>query len=342
MSVRHTTARALGICALLIVQIFSVSGCASDTVLLEPISVADDAYDGGNALNVSPDSRLAASGDWAGKIRLWRLPEGTPVGGWQTSHGDLPGLMFLSGGKQLLSAGHDGFIRIWDLSGRLVAAYDTGSSVSSFYPTHNRMGVLLGHADGLVSYWTSEGVRLGSWKLSDRRISAVATDASATHYAAGDSGHRVWRWHKDGLPENLQSPPSYVRTLAFNPSDGGLLGGGWFNLFSWRAGDVHLKLLPTAHYGIVNHLQFSADGSYLASISRQTDSSVMLLNPHTGETLAAFRKHELCGQRVALSPDGRNMVSNSDDASVRFYALPTSLGNSIPSGGIEVGMPELR
>jgi len=340
MLIPYKIARALGICALLVVQIISVNGCASDTVLLEPISVADDAYDGGNALDVSPDSRLTASGDWAGRIRLWRLPEGAPVGSWQTSHGDLPGLMFLPDGNQLLSAGHDGYIRIWDLDGRLVAAHDTGSSVTSFYPTHKRRGVLLGHADGFVSHWTSEGERLGAWKLSDRRISAVATDASATHYAAGDSGHKVWRWRKNGLPKNLQSPPSYVRTLTFNPSDGGLLGGGWFNLFSWQAGSVHLKLLPTAHYGIVNHLQFSADGSYLASISRQTDSSVMLLNPYTGETLAAFRKHDLCGQHVALSPNGRSMVSNSDDASVRFYALPESLGNGSSSG--EAGMPESR
>ena len=333
MLVRHTAARALGACVLLIVPIFSIGGCASDTGLLEPINVVDDAYDGGNALDVSPDGRLAASGDWAGRIRLWRLPGGTPIGSWRTSHGDLPGLMFLSDGNRLLSAGHDGIIRIWHLSGRLIAQYDTGSSVSSFFPTHTRKGVLLGHADGLVSYWTTEGVRLGVWQLSDRRISAVAIDASETHYAAGDSARRVWRWRKEGLPENLQSPPSYVRTLVFNPSDGGLLGGGWFYLFSWQAGKVQLKLLPTAHYGIVNHLQFSADGSYLASISRQTDSSVMLLNPQTGETLAAFRKHELCGQRVALSPDGRSMVSNSDDASVRFYTVPMRLGNNTSSGG---------
>jgi len=340
--VRRTTARAPAICALFIVQIFGVGGCVSDTGLLDPIRVVDDGYSGGNALDVSPDSRLAASGDWAGKIRLWRLPEGDPVGGWQTSHGDLPGLMFLAGSNQLLSAGHDGFVRIWNLSGRLVAAYDTGSSVSSFYPTHNRKSVLLGHADGLVSYWNTEGVRLGAWQLSDSRISAVTTDASETYYAAGDSGRGVWRWHKDGLPEILQSPPSYVRTLTFNPSDGGLLGGGWFDLFSWPAASVRLTRLPTAHNGIVNHMQFSADGSYLASISRQTDSSVMLLNPRTGETLAAFRKHELCGQHVALSPDGRSMVSNSDDASVRFYVLPRSIGNNISSGGIEVGMPEAR
>jgi len=324
MLVRRTTAWAFGFRALLVVQIFHVGGCVSDGGLLEPIGIADGAYSGGNALDVSADSRLAASGDWAGRIRLWRLPEGNPVGGWQTAHGDLPGLMFLSDGRQLLSAGHDGVIRIWTLGGRLISAHDTGSSVSSFYPAPDRSSVVLGHADGSVSHWSTGGKRLGAWKISDRRISAVATDASMTQYAAGDTGRRVWRWHKDGHPERLQSPPSYARSLVFNPSDGELFGSGWSNLFVWQTGRAQLRLLPTAHNGIVNHLQFSADGGYLASISRQTDSSVMLLDPRTGETLAAFRKHELCGQHVALSPDGRSMVSNSDDASVRFYLLPTS------------------
>ena len=342
MLVWHTAARVLGVCALLTVQVVGVSGCVAEKGLLQPISVADDAHAGGNALDVSPDSRLAASGDWAGKIRLWRLPLGTQVRSWQTSHGDLPGLMFLPDGDRILSAGHDGFIRIWHVSGRLVSAYDTGSPVSSFFPARNRKHVLLGHADGWFSYWTTEGERLGAWQLSDRRITAVATDASETFFAAGDSGRRVWRWHKDGRPENLQSPPSYVRTLVFNPSDGGLLGGGWFHLFVWRAGSVQPELLPTAHRGIVNHLQFSADGSYLASISRQTDSSVMLLNPQTGETLAAFRRHELCGQRIALSPDGQSMVTNSDDASVRFYSVPEDLYDNIPPGRTEVGLPEVR
>ncbi len=81
-------------------------------------------------------------------------------------------------------------------------------------------------------------------------------------------------------------------------------------------------MIPTAHRGIVNHLEFIGDGSYVASISRQTDSAILLLDPNTGETLVGYKKHELCGQHLALSPDGRYMISNSDDASVRFYALP--------------------
>ena len=298
------------------------SGCAPGQARLEPTRIIDDAHYGGNALAVSPDSRLAASGGWAGGIRLWRLAEGAQVTRWQTSHGDLSGLMFLSEGGRLLSTGRDGVVRIWDLGGRLLATFAVGAAVTSFHPGGDAGSVVLGHADGRVSHWSVDGRRLGLWELSSRRITAVATDRSSARFAAGDYAGRVWRWRKGGPPEQLQSPPSYARSLVFNPVDDGLLGSGWFDLFDWRADGVELRVIPTAHRGIVNHLEFIGDGRYVASISRQTDSAVLLLDPDTGETLVGYRKHALCGQRLALSPDGRFMISNSDDASVRFYTLP--------------------
>lgn len=325
----------LGACALALAVTLSVSGCASHGAVSEPIRVVDDAHSGGSALAVSPDSRLGASGGWSGRIRLWRLPEGSAVASWRTPHGELSGLMFLPDGQNLLSTGYDGLIRIWDLNGRLVAAYNTGSPVASFYPAKDARHVLLGHTNGVASYWTVGGTRLASWKLSDRLISAVASNAGATWFAAADSGRRVWRWGENTSPRQLQSPPTYVRSLVFNPVDNELVGSGWFDLFSWVADSSRLRVISTAHKGIVNHLAFSADGSYLASISRQTDSSILLLNPLTGETLMAFRKHALCGQRVALSPDGRSMISNSDDASVRFYLLPTNPGSSDIHASVE-------
>jgi len=317
--------RVLAAVAVAACLVVTTGGCVSSRARLEPVRIVDDAHSGGNALAVSADSRLGASSGWSGRIRLWRLPEGEALRVWRTSHGDLVGLMFLPGDEQLLSTGLDGVVRIWDLGGRLLKAYPVGSAVTSFYPGGDAHSVILGHADGRVTLWTVEGERLGLWELSDRRITAVAMNKSAALLAAGDYAGRVWRWRIDDQPELLQSPPSYARSLVFHPVDGGLLGSGWFDLFSWSADDIELQTISTAHRGIVNHLQFVDDGSYVASISRQTDSAVLLLDPYTGETLADFKKHALCGQRVVLSPDGRSMISNSDDASVRFYKLPARL-----------------
>ena len=297
-------------------------GCSQNPVSLQPLRIVDDAHSGGNALAISADSRVGASGGWAGRIRLWHLPEGSPLASWQTGHGDLVGLMFLADGKHVLSTGRDGFVRIWEFSGRLSQEYPVGSAVTSFYPGKDADSVVLGHGDGRTTHWRVDGRRLGMWRLSERRITAVALNHSAVVFAAADQAGNVWRWRQADEPIQLQSPPSYPRSLVFNPLSGELLGGGWFDLFSWPAGGDRLRIIPTAHRGIVNHLQFAGDGRYVASISRQTDSAILLLDPRSGETLAGYKKHALCGQRVALSPDGRIMISNSDDASVRFYRLP--------------------
>ena len=304
--------------------ITGVLGCNQNPVRLQPLRIVDDAHSGGNALAISADSRVGASGGWAGRIRLWHLPEGSPLASWQTGHGDLVGLMFLADGKHVLSTGRDGFVRIWELSGRLSQEYPVVSAVTSFYPGKDANSMVLGHGDGRATHWRVDGRRLGMWKLSGSRITAVTSNRSGLLFAAADQSGKVWRWRQGDEPIQLQSPPSYPRSLVFNPLSGELVGGGWFDLFSWPADDDRLRIIPTAHRGIVNHLQFAGDGRYVASISRQTDSAILLLDPRTGETLAGYTKHALCGQRVALSPDGRIMISNSDDASVRFYRLPES------------------
>lgn len=321
VQLRHR-AEALLMLVLGLFVVFATVGCVATQPRLEPTRIIDDAHSGGNALAVSADGLTGASGGWGGRIRLWQMPGGAPIAAWRTPHGDLSGLMFLPEGNRLLSTGHDGFVRIWDGSGLLLTSFAVGAAVTSFHPGGDLRSVILGHADGQVSHWSVEGERLGHWVLSNRRITAVAADRSAALFAAGDYAGRVWRWADGQPPEQLQSPPSHTRSLVFDPIDGGLLGSGWFDLFNWSADDVELQVIPTAHRGIVNHLAFIGDGPYVASISRQTDSAVLLLDPDTGETLVGFKKHELCGQRLALSPDGRFMISNSDDASVRFYTLP--------------------
>jgi WD40 repeat protein len=44
-----------------------------------------------------------------------------------------------------------------------------------------------------------------------------------------------------------------------------------------------------------------------------------MLDPATGRTLSEIGKHDLCGEVVTVSPDGRYLVSTSDDATVRVW-----------------------
>jgi WD40 repeat protein len=99
------------------------------------------------------------------------------------------------------------------------------------------------------------------------------------------------------------------------------MGGSWFRLYRWNLQDASLQTLSTRHRGIIRSIEFLPGSVGLASISRQTDSSVLLLDPHTGETLRRFQQHELCGADITVSPDGRFLATTSDDASVRIWDL---------------------
>lgn len=281
-----------------------------------------NAHGGGSALAISPDSRLLASGGKAGRIRISGLPDGQRKSRWQAHDGEVTGLAFVRGEERLLSSGYDGALSLWTLHARKLMSVPTGSRITAMEtdPAHDRL--LTGHNDGTVRLWRladlSPERTLGR---HEERVLAVAIGADGKIFAASDRRGQVLLWGLNTPVKRLSAPRFDVHTLAFS-ADGRLLyGAGWFDLFRWDLPNGTLKTLGTEHRGIINSIQLGRDGAYLASISRQTDSSVLFLDPATGKTLKRFQPHDLCGNEVRLSPDGRILVTTADDASVRIWEL---------------------
>ena len=283
--------------------------------------VIADAHGGAHTLAISPDARLLASGSWSGRIGIWSLPGGKRLNTWQGHDGNVNGLVFLSSGR-LLSAGRDGNLVEWASNGERLRAAETASPITAMTVDDTQRMVLTGHADG--------GLRLRSLSdlsvaetigrhLGSVRAAAIAPDGS--FFASSATDGKVILWQANGDFRELPQPGSDARTLVFSPDGLQLYGGGWFDLFRWNLQPVQLLTLDTEHFGIINSLQFDPKGRYLASISRQTDSSVLFLDPDTGTTITRFQSHELCGGTVVISPDGQIMATTSDDASMMIWRL---------------------
>lgn len=307
--------------ACIVLVLLGLGACATRPHLDAPRHIAENAHGGGGALAISADSHRGASGGWGGTLRIWQLPDGKPLARWPAHQGAIKGLTFLADSMRLLSAGWDGRLKAWEISGKPIASWDLGAPATSFQASADRALVLLGLEDGRVELWNVQGERLESWRPSRSRITAVALNLAKNRFAAADARGRVWRWSQRSLLAALASPKSRMRTLAFDPRNDALWGGGWFDLYVWPAEAPRPRRVATPHRGIINHIEFGPQAAYLATISRITDSAVLLLNPDTGESLRAFQKHNLCGIGVAVSPDGQRMMSSADDASVRFYEL---------------------
>ncbi len=314
MTIFRTTSILL-ICLLL-------SACLSN-IPRQPASVIhENAHSGGSTLAFSNDSKIAASGGWSGFIRLWRMPDGSHIHKWQAYKGSVNGIVFLEGDSRLISGGYDGRIVEWDIKGKEIRSITTESPIRHLIANEQKDIILTGHQDGVARQWRlSDFKALAKTAKHSDAIRAVAAHYESNWMASSGEDGAVWIWNRDQTPKRLPDPGSDARTLVFSPDGKQLFGGGWFNIYRWDIPDGKMQTLKTEHTGIINEIRFGPDGDYLATISRQTDSAVLFLNPANGEAVRRFQKHDLCGVAIAVSPDGRYISTTSDDASVRFYDL---------------------
>lgn len=269
----------------------------------------------------SPSNRAIASAEANGAITVWSLPEGRVLRHWRAHTDSVHGLALLDD-ERTVSASYDGSVALWDGAGLLLRRVQTPAPITDAVIHADDDLIVTGHSDGAVRRW-----RLADLTLLDtaRRhrgaLRAVAYHARTSRYASSGHDGMVYVWRAGEAPRALTAPPTDARDLAFAPDGTRLHGAGWFNLFVWNLTDATLTVQRTEHRGIINSIDVSADGRRLATISRQTDSAVQIIEAATGTPLMRFQSHDLCGAHVRLSHDERYLATTSDDATVRVWDL---------------------
>ncbi len=321
---------ALGLCLLL-------AACAGRQGVA-PLWLFQDAHSSGSRVAFSLDGKRLASAGLAGDLNLWAMPGGRLLRHWTGHRGSVNGLLFLPHEK-LVSGGWDGRLILWSGAGDRLAERAVGSPVTALAPDADHRGFWSGHRDGRLLHWSAALRRTSQRRLpSGSSVAALAVAHGVV--AAADRGGNLWLWPegKDGF-RRLDALPAYLRSLLFDPSGRFLYGGSWFRLYRWDLRTGKREILPTDHHGILKALAWDQGRQRLLSISRQTDSSVLLLDPATGATRLRLGEHDLCGADVAMSPRGRLAASTSDDGSVRVWKLSAESGVTASSPGKEAASP---
>jgi len=226
---------------------------------------------------------------------------------------------------RVITAGFDGRLAEWTLQGTLVRSQDTGSPVTTTAGASQADLLVTGHQDGRVRVWSlSSFDPRDTLHPHDGPLHAVAVSRDGSRIASSGKDGKVFWMALGETPQRLASAPTDTWTLDFSPDGQALMGAGWFRLHRWDLPAGNLRTIPTEHHGVIRSVHYSRDGSFLATISRQTDSAVLLLDPETGATLRRFEKHPLCGGDIHLSPSERYLVTTAADASVRVYDLQRS------------------
>jgi len=252
---------------------------------------------------------------------VWSLPDGQLQRHWRAHTDSVHGLALLPGDR-VLSASYDGSLALWTGAGELLRREHTPAPITDAAVDVTEDIIVTGHTDGRVRRWRISDLQfIESVRPHRGGVRAVAYHAPTQRYASSGHDGAVYVWRQGEPVQALTAPPTDARDLAFTPDGARLYGASWFKVFRWDLADGALTIQNTEHRGIITSIDMSADGRRLATISRETDSAVQILDTATGAPLARFQPHELCGAYVRLSPGERFLATTSDDATVRVWDL---------------------
>jgi WD40 repeat protein/predicted Ser/Thr protein kinase len=235
-----------------------------------------------NALALTPDGNILASGSSDRSIRLWDFERGSRILTIAPAHsGAVQALAISPDGRLLASGSEDNTIRIWDLySGARILTIQVGSGVNalSFSP---------------------DGKTLASGS-KDRNI-------------------RIWHVPTGARLRTLSAHAHEVLSLAYSP-DGKILasGSGDNTVQIWNLQTGERKYQLNAHASWVRSVAIAPDGQALAT----SGDAIKIWNLNTGELTATLRGHGKYVSAIAVSADGKTLVSGSPDETIKVWSMP--------------------
>ena len=249
----------------------------------------------------SPDSTTLACGVHDGTVRLWDIRTGRPkltltrhLGAHTTTDAALKtvseetrqvaSVVFSPSGDTLAGSSDDGTIHFWDIATGISQHVVTGHTArfvrSVMYASHGRVLAC---------------ARLGSIEL--------------------------WEPHTGTLIKTINSDVNRWTSVAYSPDNVTFAYGDFKTVWLLDTNvDEHNKTALTGHEGRITSVDFSPDGSILASSS--ADKTICLWDVVTGDLRNVFG-HTGKVQHVVFSPTGQTLASTSEDGTIRIWDINT-------------------
>jgi WD40 repeat protein len=277
-----------------------------------------------NAVDIALDGRIVtASAD--GTARLWERPPTTVFRGyadWVLDAEVTPDQ------RQVIGAGKDGTIRVWDIATQEEVMQLTDGSdsflgaVNLLAVSHDGRHVAAGTDYGDVRVWelAQPSAPIGAWSAGGPSISGLEFNATGSRLAigTGDGVARVWAWTGDEPLPRLPAGTS-AAIVAWSPVDGAMLAtgasDGVIRLWDVRSAAVVAEL--PGHSSEVTDLAFTPGGSRLITAGK--DGTARVWDVATRSLVRVLRGHEGGVTSVAFRDGGRQIVTGASDGTVAVW-----------------------
>lgn len=293
---------------------------------------------------ITPDGKYVASTDFYDRdVRLWEIASGKEVRSFQGHEAGCIEIVLSPDGKLLASSSYDSTVRVWEVAtGRQVAKFsDFPQPVwfLRFTADGGKLAVSPSGASEVVLFDIKTGKKLSSHRSGqgfalssllrhpDGRILAVSKNLGFNP----NNGTRhvsvsVWDVLGDRLVQQLDGLTNSLACAILSP-DGRMLAtreyGGAFRLWELATGQERVRIEEGASGSGQTGTQifaFSPDGTTIASAALQ-EPKIHLWDVATGKPIASFPAHTKAMYTVEYTPDGKTLVSGSQDSTLMSWDM---------------------
>ena len=302
------------------VNLAGVNFCNADLAT----SVFAETLSGVGSVAFTPDGERLATGDFNGKVRLWRVADGKQLLTLEGHRSWIWSVSFSPDGQTIVSGGEDSAIRLWDaasgqclktLQGHTNCVYSV-----SFSPDGQQ--IASGGEDSAIRLWdAASGQCLKTLQGHTDRVWSISFSPDGQQIASAsndDATIRVWNVQSGQCLNMLHGHTGSIRSVSFSPDGQQIASGGedaTIRLWNVQSGQC-LNVLH-GHTGSIRSVSFNPDGQQIASGGE--DAAIRLWNVQDGQCLSVLHGHRDAIWSISFSPDTQTLASGSYDFSIRLW-----------------------
>jgi len=288
---------------------------------------------------VAPDGSVIATGGDDHAVRLWDAASLRLVAELPGHSREVYSVAFSPTGSLLASSSLDGSVRVWRTATRelvhLFRADGESGAVPqysvSFFPGRDERYVDSVGEDGNVYIWNLHAGRLDRKRISHAdavnkvsRSIAFAPAATGEFVTAGYDGTLKY-FLQNGQVQSVQAHDGKILQIAYSPSGTLVVSAGTErnqgSVKLWDSKSKNLVRSLDGHRDYTISVAWSKDGRLVAAGGGGKDRSIRIWDSQTGQLLKTLTGHTADIEGIAIYPDGKRLVSVSEDRSIKLWDL---------------------
>ena len=280
-------------------------------------------------LAFSESGNLLASADDYANVRIWDVMNNVETLALTDHFGRIVGVAFTQNDSVVVSASTDQSMRLWDVqSGSQLQIREIGGDTIALSPialSPNGSRAFLSKEDDSIEIIdvASGNVLMPLDYAGESSIFGLESSNSGNFLAVSNWGDEIHVWDAVSGSKRSQfdAHQGWITNIAFSPDDQLIVSSDISGIVHiWNPNEGSIIATMDDFAATRGTMALTTDWSALAAPTKVNTIHLMNIND---QSVLTFEGHTHTVNAVAISPDGKTLVSCSEDRTVRFWDIQT-------------------